>query len=68
MSNKPVIQRYLDSTREDPQHLFQRMYKEDWRFFYEHWKNNGIEPNRVRAYCESELSKMVIQDLRRRGW
>lgn len=64
-NNQPVVQKYLDKTKEDAQHLFQRLYKEDWAFFYNHWKNGGIEPNRVRIYCETELSRMVIQELRR---
>lgn len=66
MSNHNVIIRYLTTTDEDAMHFFQRMYPTDWRFFYDHWKNNGIEPNRAKAYCEMELSKMVIAKLRER--
>lgn len=64
MTNQPVIERYLAKTGEDAQHFFQRMYREDWQFFYKHWKQSGIQPNRARVYCENELSKMVIARLR----
>lgn len=60
-----VIERYLYKTQGNAQALFQKVYPNDWRFFYDDWKKTGSEPNRARAYCETELSRMVIQELRR---
>lgn len=63
--NVGVIERFLYKTQGNAETLFQRLYPQDWRFFYDDWKKTGREPNRARVHCETELSRLVIAELRR---
>lgn len=62
---KCSITRYLLKTQGNAKELFQRVYKDDWEWIYNQWHDKGTDPLRVRVYCEAELSRMVLQELRR---
>lgn len=61
-----AIERYLYETGHNAIELFKRLYKNDWEWLYDEWNKKGVEPHRVRTFCEAELSRLTLQRLRQR--